>query len=49
MTIQSLVNLIYKAMTVEFTVFGVTMSWWDFFVFSICFSLAVLLIRLLRG
>lgn len=38
MTFQALLDLIYQAMQVSFTVFGVRINLWSFFVFSVIFS-----------
>lgn len=35
MTLQTLLDLIYQAMQVNFTVFGVSINLWSFFVFDV--------------
>lgn len=45
MSFQALMNLIYQAMQPSFTVFGVTINYWSFFVFSIGFSVVAWIIR----
>lgn len=45
MSFQDLIALVLTAMTVDFTVFGVTLSLYDFFVFSVFVSGVFWMIR----
>lgn len=45
MSFADLLNYIYQAMSVSFTVFGVTLNLWSFFVFSAIFSVVAWFIR----
>lgn len=49
MSISQLANMVYQVMQVEFTVFGVTINYWDFVIFSVVFSVAIILLRIFRG
>lgn len=49
MTLQTLFNLIYQAMTVNFTVFGFTINLFSFFVFSVVMSVIAWFIRRFFG
>ena len=45
MTFQEYINLIFQAMQPEFTVFGVTLNLWSFFVWSIALSVVAIIIN----
>mgnify|MGYP006886784846 CR=1 FL=1 len=45
MSFSALLDLVYKAMLPEFTVFGFTINMFQVFVFSISSSIAVFIIR----
>lgn len=45
MSFSELVSLIYQAMQPEFTVFGVTLNLWSFFVWSITISVVAFIIN----
>lgn len=49
MNLQNLFNLIYQAMTVNFTVFGFTINLFSFFVFSVVMSVIAWFIRKFLG
>lgn len=49
MTLQALFDLIYQAMQPTFTVFGVTINLWSFFVFSVVFSVIAWFIHRFYG
>lgn len=45
MTFSDFVSLIYQAMQPSFTVFGVTLNLWSFFVWSVCISIVAFIIH----
>lgn len=45
MSFPDLVSLIYQAMQPEFTVFGITLNLWSFFVWSITISVVGIIIN----
>lgn len=45
MSFSDLISMIYQAMQPSFTVFGVTLNLWSFFVWSIGISVVALIIR----
>lgn len=50
MSFASLMDLIYKAMQPKFTIFGVTLNYWSFFVFSVVISLFIWIVNnIFRG
>lgn len=49
MSFQGLLDLIYQAMQPTFTVFGVRINLWSFFVFSVIFSVFAWFIRTFFG
>lgn len=44
-TLSTILNLIYQAMTVNFTVFGFTINLFSFFVFSVVMSVIAWFVR----
>lgn len=47
--LTTILNLLYQAMNVPFTVFGFEFSLWSFFVFSVVMSVIVFFIRKFFG